>query len=59
MALCKKLSGLLRAITLKHVGDFYNLNCLISLERETNLHFTNKVCENKNFCVVSMSSEDT
>ena len=59
MTLCKRLSGLLRTITLKHVGSFYNLNCLICLEKETNLHFTNKVCENKNFCVVSMVPEDT
>ena len=53
----KKLSTLLRGITLKNYGDFYCLNCLYSF-RKNKLESHKKVCENKDFCNVIMPSED-
>ena len=45
----KKLSTLLRGITLKNNGDLYCLNCL-NLLRTKNKHESHKrVCENKGF----------
>ena len=49
----------LRAITSKHHGDFYCLNCLHSFATENKLQSHKKVCENKGFCNIIMSSEDT
>ena len=46
----KKLSALLKGIKSKHKGDFYCLNWL---------HLYKWVCENKDFCKVVLSSEDT
>ena len=42
----------------KHHGDFYCLNCLHSFVEEK-LGSHKKVCENKDFCNIIMSSEDT
>ena len=55
----KKLSVLLTGITSKRHGDFYCLNCLHSFTTEENLESHKKSCENKNYCNVIMSSEDT
>ena len=55
----KKLSALLTGITSKHHGDFYCLSCLHSFATEKKLKSHKKVCENKDFCDVIMSSEDT
>ena len=46
----KKLSALLRAITSRHNGDFYCLNCLRSFSTKNKLEFHKRVCENKYFC---------
>ena len=55
----KKLSALLRGITPKNNADFYFLNCLHSFRIKNKLESHKKVCENKDFCNVIMSSEDT
>ena len=54
----KKLSTLLRGTMSKHYGDFYCLKCLHSLRKRNKLEFHKKVCENKQFSNVIMSSED-
>ena len=53
----KKLSVLLRKITLKYHGDFYCLNCLYSFRTENKFNSHKKVCKNKDFCGVLMPSE--
>ena len=55
----KKLSALFRGITSKKNSHFYCLNCLHSLRRKRKLESHKKVCENKDFCNVVMSFEDT
>ena len=54
----KKLSGLLRVITTKNHGDFYYRNCFHSFKTKNELQWHKRVCENKDFCNVIMSSED-
>ena len=53
-----KLSSLLRGITSKHNGDFYFLICLNSFATEKNLNHIKKVCKNKDFLNIFMTSED-
>ena len=56
---------MLRGLTSKHRGDFYCLNCLHSFRTEKwKSKFSNskiksheKVCNNKDFCGIVMSSE--
>ena len=55
----KKRSPLLRRIKSKHYGDFYCLNCLYFFRTNNKLELCKKVCENKVFCNIIMSSEDT
>ena len=55
----KKLSMLVREITLKHHGEFYYLNCLHSLTTENKRGSHKQVCENKDFLNIAMPSEDT
>ena len=55
----KKLSVLLRGITSKHYGDFFCLNCLHSFITKSKLESHKKIFENKDFCNVVMSLEDT
>ena len=54
----KKLWALLRETTSKHYGDFYCLNCLHSFTTKNKLQLHKKVCENKDFYKIIMSSED-
>ena len=53
----KKLSTLLRGLTSKHRGDFYCLNCLHSFRTENKLKSHEKVCKNKDFFFILISSE--
>ena len=55
----KKLSTLLRGIASNHHSYFSCLNCLHSVVTEKKLESHKKVCENKDFCNVTMNSEDT
>ena len=55
----KKLSALLREITSKNNVDFYCLNSFHSFRTKKKLESHTRVCENKDFCNVIMSSEDT
>ena len=55
----KKLSALLRGITSKNDGGFYCLNCLHSFRTQNKLESYKRVCENKVFYNIRMSSEDT
>ena len=55
----KKLSALLRGLTSKNNGDFNCLNCFHSFRTKNKLESHKKVCENKDFCNIIMSSEDT
>ena len=55
----KKLSALLREITSKNNVDFYCLNSFHSFRTKKRLESHTRVCENKDFCNVIMSSEDT
>ena len=54
----KNVSGLLRGITSKHVGDFYCLNCFHSYSTKNKLKSHKKTCENRNYCNVEMPNED-
>ena len=54
----KKLSGLLRGITTNNHGDFYCRNCFHSFTTKNELQSHKRVCGNKDFCNVIMSSED-
>ena len=55
----KTLSALLTEITSKHHGDFYCRNCLHSFATKNKQESDKKVCKNKDFCHISMSSENT
>ena len=55
----KKISALSKKITWKHDCGFYGLNFLYSLITKNKFESRKKVCDNKEFCVVVMSSEDT
>ena len=55
----KKLSASLKEITSKHHGDFYCLNCVHYFATKNKLESRKKACENKDFCNVIMSSENT
>ena len=55
----KKISALLRGITLKYYGDFYCLKYLHSFTTKLKLDSQKKVCENKDFFNVIMPFEDT
>ena len=51
-------SELLIVITYKHNDSFYCLNCLHSFATEKKLESHKKLCENKHFSNVIMSSKD-
>ena len=55
----KELSALLRGITSKNNSDFCCSNCLHSFRTKRKLELHKKVCENKDFLNVIMSSTDT
>ena len=55
----KKLPALLIEITSKHFGDFHCLDCLHSFRTKNKLELLKKVFENKDFCNVTIPSEDT
>ena len=55
----KKVSALLRGITLQHFGHFYCLSCLHFSKPKNKLELHKKVRENKDFCNVHMPSQDT
>ena len=55
----KKLSASLRELTSKHHGDVYCLNCPHSFAAENKLEYHKKGRENKDFCNIIMTSEDT
>ena len=55
----KKLSALVKRITAKHHDDFHCLNCLHSFATEKKCRSHKKVCENKDFCNITMPSEET
>ena len=54
----KKLSESLRGITTKNRDDFYCRNCFHSFTTKNKLQLHKRVCENRDFCNVIMSSED-
>ena len=53
----EKTSTLLTGMTSKHHGDFYCLNCLHTFRTENKLKSHEKVCKNKDFCGIVLSSE--
>ena len=53
----KKISALLPEIILKHKGDFYCLNFLLSVRTENKLRSHEKVCRNIDFRGIVMPSE--
>ena len=53
----KKFSALTYRETSKHHGDFYCLNYLHSFRTENKLKSHEKVCKNKDFCGIVMTSE--
>ena len=55
----KRLSALLTGITSKNNGNFYCLNCFHLFRTKNKLEPHRKVCENKDFCRVVMSYEET
>ena len=54
----KELSVLLRGITLKHVADFYCLNCFHSYTTENKLKQHENVDKNHVYCYVEMPKKD-
>ena len=50
-------SALLKGLTSNHVCDFFCLNCLHSLITESKIKFHEKVCKNKDFCGIVISSQ--
>ena len=55
----KRISALLKGITSKNNSDFYCPNCPHAFKTKNILELNKKVGENKGFCKVVMSSEDT
>ena len=55
----KKISALLKGITSKNSSDFYCSNCPHAFKTKDILESNKRVRENKGFCKVVMSSEDT
>ena len=53
----KKTICITKRNKLKHNGDFYFLNCLHSSKTENEIISHEKVCKNKAFCGIVMSSE--
>ena len=53
----KKLSALFGAITSKHYGNFFCLNCLHPFRAKLESH--KRVWENEDFCIVIIPSEDS
>ena len=53
----KILSALLHGITSNRKGDFYCLNYLHSFRTKNKLKSFEKICKNKDFCGILMSSE--
>ena len=54
----KRLSGLLRGITSTNNGDFYCLNCFHAFRTKNKLEVHQKICENRDYCHVEMSTKD-
>ena len=54
-----KLPALLTRLTSKHNGNFYCLNCPHSFRTKNKTESHKRVCENKDFCNIIMSSEHT
>ena len=54
----KQLPALLRGVTLKHVGDFYCLNCFHSYTTEKILKKHYEVFKNHDYCFIEMPKED-
>ena len=55
----KKLSVLLRGITSESNGISNHLNCIHSFRIKKKIELHKKVCQNKDFCNIIMSSGDT
>ena len=54
---CSKIAtALSKGIRSKHYGDFYCLNCLHSFRIKKKLESHKKLCKNKDFCNVIISS---
>ena len=53
----KRISGLLRAITLRHNGDLYCLNCFHSQTTERKLRKHEKTYNDYVFCFLKMPGE--
>ena len=54
----KRLSALLRRITSKYFSDSYCLNSLHAFATKNRPESHKKVCENKDFYIIIMPSED-
>ena len=54
----KRLSALLRRITLNHNGDFYCLNCFHSYSTKNKLKKHEKVCNDHDYYYLEMPNED-
>ena len=53
----KKTLCIIKKNNIKHHGDFYCLNCLHSFRTENKFECHEKVCKNKDFFGIVMSSE--
>ena len=58
LSCCKKLSALVRGITLKHDRDFYCLNFFHSYAAEDELKKHKDVWENYDYCYIEMPKEE-
>ena len=55
----KKLSALVTGLTSKYYGNINCLNCLHSFIAENKLESHKRLSENKDFCNITIPSEDT
>ena len=55
--LLEKMSPLLKAITLKHHGYFYCLNCIHSFARKSKFESHEKLHKTKNVCLIALSTQ--
>ena len=54
----KNVSGLLRATTSNHAGDFYCLNCFCAYSTKNKLEKHKKICENYDYCHAETPTKD-
>ena len=55
----QKIINIIKSNCIKNNGDFYCLKIVFIVLEQKKLELDKKVCKNKDFCSVTMPSEDT